>query len=453
MSKVSINQDTPLFHLAWPIFIETLLFMVMGNIDTFMLSHYSDLSVAAVGNANQMLGSLMILFNVATAAAGVMVAQYLGAKEYGALNRIYSLALWSNVGLAAILSALFIGFKSVIYSAMQLPSELLVDTNNYATTMVWALPMSAAYMVLSTIHKNHGMTRLTMQIAIVINILNIIGNYIFLYGPFGLPIIGVQGVALSTVISRSLGLVALLVSMAMTIKGSVSIRNLWPFPKELAKRFFHIGLPSAAEPISFQFSQVFIFAMINTLGTASITARLYASMVVMFTYLFALAIAQATQILTGHLVGAQRYDEAQKRVWQSLKKAWAATLTMSVITVLFRFQILGVFTDNPEIIALGAAVLLVDLFLEWGRATNITLIFSMRSAGDVHFPVIVGVISMWGISTLGAYLLGIHWGYGLVGIWMAMAVDEMSRGVIMVWRWRSGKWKGKRIVPMGAENR
>lgn len=446
MSKATITQNTPMFQLAWPIFIETLLFMLMGNIDTLMLSQYSDFSVAAVGNANQMLGSLMILFNVATAASGVMVAQYLGAKQNSELNRIYSLGVWANAGLAVILSSLFFLFKGSVFQWLNLPKELWVDTNAYITPMILSLPMAAAYMVLSTIHKNHGLTKLTMKIAIGINILNILGNYIFLYGPFGLPILGVQGVAISTVISRILGLLLLIYSLKVTIKGSISIRQLMPFPKTLAKSFFKIGLPSAAEPISWQFSQVVIFGMINTLGTVAITSRMYVNMIVMFTYLFAMAIAQATQIITGHLVGAGKYEEAQRLVWRSVRKAWVATLAVSILTVIFRFQLLQIFTKNPEIIALGAAVLLIDLFLEWGRATNITIIFSMRSAGDVRFPVVVGLISMWGLSTLGAYVLGIHWGFGLVGIWVAMASDEIIRGFIMVWRWRSRAWQGKSIV-------
>lgn len=446
MSRVHINENTSVFQLAWPIFIETLLFMLMGNIDTIMLSQYSDLAVAAVGNANQMMGSLMILFNVATAAAGVMVAQYLGAKAYAQLNRIYSLAIWSNVAFGLVLSIAFFALKIQFYRVMNLPTELWADTDAYLVVMIFALPFSAAYMVLSTIHKNSGLTRLTMQIAIGINMVNILGNYVFLYGPFGLPVLGVQGVAISTLFSRSIGLVIMMITLKTRIHGSASLKNLWPFPVDLARQFVKIGLPSAAEPISWQFSQVVIFAMINTLGTIAITAKMYANMIVMFTYLFALAIAQATQILTGHFVGANKYDAAQKLVWKSLKKALVVTFFMSLVTIFARVPLLRIFTNQEAVIALGASVILLDLFLELGRATNITLIFSMRASGDVNFPVIVGVFSMWGISTLGAYFLGIQMGWGLVGIWLAMSADEVIRGFIMIWRWRSGRWRGKRVV-------
>lgn len=444
--KPAITASTPVFQLAWPIFIETLLFMLMGNVDTLMLSQYSDLAVAAVGNANQMIGSLMILFNVSTAAVGVMVAQYLGARQHDILNRVYSLGVWVNVLAGALLATGFFLFKAQVYQWMNLPLELVADTDAYAVVLLGAMPFSAAYIVLSTIHKNHGLTKLTMQIAIGINILNIIGNYIFLFGPFGLPVLGVQGVALSTVISRGIGLLVMLYTLKSRIHGRLSMSLLWPLPKPLIQQFFRIGLPSAGEPISFQFSQVVIFSMINTLGTVAITARMYTNMLVMFTYLFALAIAQATQIITGHLVGAGDYDAAQSMVWRSVKKAWAVTLGMSCVLILLRVPLLHIFTDDPSIIALAASVMLVDLFLEWGRATNITLIFSMRAAGDVHFPVLVGIASMWGIATLGAYVLGLPLGLGLVGIWIAMAADEITRGFIMIWRWRAGGWRGKRIV-------
>ncbi|MCK8060003.1 MULTISPECIES: MATE family efflux transporter [unclassified Fusibacter] len=444
MNKIS--ENTSVFSLAWPIFIEMLLFMMMGNVDTFMLSRYSDSAVAAVGNANQMVNTINMLFTITTAATGIMITQYLGAKQEKKLNQVYSIATVFNVFIATVMTIGIFMFQSEFFKLINLPLELVTDTKSYLDVIMGFLVISAMYMTLSTIHKSHGNTKLTMYIALGINILNVIGNYIFLFGPLGLPVLGVKGVAISTVVSRSIGMLIMLSYLVLVMKQHIHLKNLIPFPKEMVKQFFKLGLPSAGEPISWQFSQMFIFAFINIMGTTTVTTRMYSMIIIWFTFLFAMAIAQATQIITGYLVGAGRYDDAYHLVFKSLRKAILASLTVSLLFVLFRYQLLGIFTDNKEIIELGAKILIIDLFLELGRVTNITVIFSMRAAGDVNFPVIVGILSMWGISTLGAYVLGIHLGWGLAGIWIAMTADEITRAIIMIFRWRSGKWRGRAIV-------
>ena len=106
---------------------------------------------------------------------------------------------------------------------------------------------------------------------------------------------------------------------------------------------------------------------------------------------------------------------------------------------------LSFFTDNINIIELGKKVMFVAFCLEFGRTSNIVIIQSMRAAGDVVFPTVLGICSMWGISVLFAYLLGLHFGLGLVGVWVAMASDEIIRGIVVFIRWIKGSWKGKRI--------
>lgn len=109
-------------------------------------------------------------------------------------------------------------------------------------------------------------------------------------------------------------------------------------------------------------------------------------------------------------------------------------------------SIMSLLTQNPEIVLLGASVLWVDIFVELGRAINIFSVNALRSAGDIYFPVTVGIVVMWLVSVLGSYLFGITLGWGLVGMWAAFALDEVIRGVIFVWRWRSMKWSDKAFI-------
>lgn len=441
-----IDENTNPLKLAIPIFIELLLFMFMGNVDTIMLSKYSDSAVAAVGNANQITNTLLILFNVASSATGIMVAQYIGASRREELNKIYTLGYGMNIILALFLGLTFSIFQADLFELVQMPKELFVDAKSYLSVIMTFLFVPALFSLSSVILKSHGITKLSMYLAILMNIVNIIGNYTFLFGPFGLPVLGVKGVAISTVVSRALAVLIMIIVLMKNLKMSVKISHLFPFPKMLFKQFIKLGLPSAGEPISYQFSQMVIFTFINMMGTTTVTSKIYVQIIVWFTFLGSMAIAQANQIVVGQLVGAGKEDAAYKITLKSFRQALIYTILISLLFIILRYKLIGIFSDNPEIIALGASILLIDIFVEIGRVSNLVIISALKASGDVNFPVGIGILSMWLVSTLLAYVLGIHFGLGLVGIWIAMASDEVLRGIIMFFRLKSGKWRGKRIV-------
>lgn len=441
-----LDETTNPIKLAGPLFIELLLFMIMGNVDTIMLSQYSDTAVAAVGNANQILNTLLILFNITSAATGIMVAQFIGASKKSELNQVYTLGYGLNLMLAFMIAGFLIVFQNAIFMRINMPMELYSDVKAYLNTTLAFLFVPAFFTLSSVILKSHGITKLSMYLAVLMNVVNIIGNYIFLFGPFGIPVLGVRGVAISTVLSRGLSMTIMLIVLVKHLNLSVKLKHLKPFPRALFSKYLKLGLPSAGEPISYQFSQMVIFSFINMMGTTTVTTKIYVQIIVMFTYLGSLAIAQANQIITGHLVGAGKYDDAYRITLFAFKKSIMITICVSVIFILLRFQLFRIFTDNVEIIKLGATILLIDIFVEIGRVTNLVIIFALKAAGDVNFPVGIGILSMWLVSTLGAYILGVHLNLGLVGIWIAMAADELLRGILMLGRLRKGKWRGKRIV-------
>ena len=186
--------------------------------------------------------------------------------------------------------------------------------------------------------------------------------------------------------------------------------------------------------------------LVGTLGAEAITARVYVQNIVFFVYVFALSVGQASQIMVGHLAGAGRFDEANRRNWSNLRMGIAANAILSLTAMLFRRQLIGLFTDNPEIIRLGALIMVVDILVEIGRAMNVVQSNSLRGAGDVRFTMIVAIVVMWSVGELSSWLLGIVAGLGLVGIWLGFALDEWVRGLTVILRWRSGAWKRMRLV-------
>lgn len=449
-SLKSKNSDAiikkSVFSLAWPIFFQSLLGVALGYIDTIMLSNYSDTAVGAIGNANSILGFLTLAFSVITSATGIMVSQYLGAGKKDEMNRIYTVALGFNLVLSAVISIVVFCFSNPLLNLMQVPEEMIPDADMYMKIVGGTIFTQAIINAFSQIFSSNGKTIFSMLVAFGMNIVNIIGNALFLYGPLHSLGLGVSGAAISTSVSRIFAVVASVIYFYVVIKGSFSLKYLKPFPTQILVRLLKLGIPTAGENISYNFSQLVITAFVNTMTIAAINAKIYANMLSMFNYMIAFSAAIATQIIVGHSVGAGDYDFAYKRVLKTLKMGLLVSISVAVINWILSPVTFRLFTDDPLTIRLGFAVMFISIFLEFGRTTNIVVINSMKAAGDVKFPTALAIVSMWGLSVLIAYVLGVKLGWGLAGVYIGMAADEIFRGIVVFIRWIKGTWRNKGII-------
>ena len=210
------------------------------------------------------------------------------------------------------------------------------------------------------------------------------------------------------------------------------------------KSLLSIGVPSAGENLSYQFSQVVITGFIAFVGDASLAARMYILNISMLCFLFTMAIAQGTQLLVARYIGARNYDRALKRGLKTLKIAMIVSAVVSLAVALIGEPILTVFTNDPTIIAVALPVLWAIVFIEPGRAMNIVLMGSLKSVGDVRFPVVIGMICMWGVAVVFSYFFAITLGMGLLGVWLAQGLDEWIRGLFALKRWVSQAWSKKK---------
>lgn len=440
------QKKLTLFALTWPIFIEILLYMLMGNADTLMLSQFSDESVAAVGVSNQILSLVIVMFGFVATGTSILIAQNLGAKNHKTAAEISAVSLGANLIFGLFLSIVLFLLSKPLLRMMDLPEELLDEANSYLIIVGGLSFVQAMIMTIGAIIRSYGFTRDVMYITIGMNILNVIGNYFFIFGPFGFPVLGVEGVAISTVVSRLIGLTAAVAVLLKRTEKALPFGMLFRFPKVHIKNLLKIGIPSAGEHLSYNGSQMVITIFIAALGTEALTSKVYAQNIMMFIFLFSIAISQGTQILIGHMVGAKDFDGAYKRCLKSLRQAIIISLSTAVLFAFFSSELMGIFTSNPDIIQVGSILILLTIILEPGRSFNLVVINSLRAAGDVKFPVYMGILSMWGVSVTLSYLLGIQFGLGLTGIWIAFIADEWLRGLLMLWRWRSKVWVHKSFV-------
>ncbi|MDP5277027.1 MATE family efflux transporter [Chengkuizengella axinellae] len=445
MSEKS-NKKLSLFHITWPIFIEFLLYIMMGTADTIMLSQYSDNSVGAVGISNQIQNFIILLFGIVVTGTTILISQNLGAENKKAAFEIGRTSISLNIVIGIALSLVLFISAPFALKLLNTTPELMSEAKAYLQITSAFLFIQALIMTASGIIRSHGFTRQTMYATLAMNLINVIGNYLFIFGPFGIPVLGVTGVAISTVVSRAIGLSILFIFLIRKVKQPIHFRHLFYFPKEHVKKLLKIGVPAAGEGLFYNTQQLTIVAFIGLLGTMFINTRIYVFNLIFYILLFSLAIGQGTQIIVGRHIGAGENEKAYKQVMRSLKIGMFISLMIAAIFYIVGEPLLSRFTDNAEIISLGLGLLLLTIILEPGRALNLVINNSLRAAGDVKFPVYMGAIFMWGVSVPTAYILGVHFGFGLYGIWIGYILDEWLRGLAMLWRWRSRVWEKMALV-------
>ncbi|MWC29451.1 MATE family efflux transporter [Paenibacillus sp. MMS18-CY102] len=440
------SKELNLFLLTWPIFLEIFLFMLMGIADTFMLSDLSDNAVSGVGAANQYMMIALLILEVIGNGASIVVAQYIGAKNHEGASRISALSVTLNLIVGLVISVFFLFMSGTMMEGMHLKGDTLDYATSYLGIVGGAIFLQAIINSVAAIVRVHGYTKEAMYVSLGMNLVHIIGNYVLIFGKFGAPELGVQGAAISSIVSRALASIVFFWLLYRVMKWRIQFQYYFNLTKEYIGKILKIGIPSAFEQVMYHACQIVFLYYATYLGDEALSARQYAQNISMFIYLFAFAVGVGTSIIVGRLVGANRQDEAYVRVWKSAWSASIVSVVVIAIVIIFRYSLMGIFTSNEEIIKLGAHVLLFSIVLETGRTINIILINSLRAAGDAKYPLWIGMITMVGISVPLGYLLVFKLDMGLPGIWLAIASDEWLRAIIMYFRWKSRKWEKHALV-------
>ncbi|MEX1029716.1 MAG: MATE family efflux transporter [Paenibacillaceae bacterium] len=444
-SNISVRKLS-LFTISWPIFVETALQMFLRTSDTFMLSSVGDDAVAAVGVANQIIMFNVIIMNFVSVGAAIVIAQYLGAKMRDEIPRLVATALPLNFLFGLLLSAIIVFFNTSLLGIFGLEEALFSQAKIYLIIVGGTLFVQAVMITISAIVQVHGFTRDTMVVVIGMNLFHVALNYCFIYGAIGFPQLGVTGVAISTLISQILGLTANL----LVLNRRVQIKLLWKdivrWKRDHVTKILKVGIPSSASQLSYFASQIVTTIFIASLGSELLTTRIYTQNIMFFVMILAISLGRGLQIIVGHLIGAREFEEANKQVMLNLGRSLILTLCAMSIIAIFRYPLLKLFTHDPDILSIGAVLILLGFLMEPGRNFNILLERSLQATGDMRFTMGTSVIVIWVFSIPLIYLLGLHWSYGLIGMWVGLIADEWVRGFILFLRWKSKAWVHKALV-------
>lgn len=440
------QPDLRLFRLAWPIFLELFLFMLMGTADTLMLSGVSDEAVAAVGVVNQYIYICILVMGVISNGASVVVAQYLGARRSEEASQIAALSITLNLVLGLTVSTGLLLFGGAILARMNLEGQVLAYARTYLGIAGGFLFLQALINIFASLIRTYGFTRQSMLVSMGMNLLHVPCNALLIFGLLGFPRMGVAGAAISTVVSRSVALVVFVWMLYRVMDVRMVFRNYMTFSRDYIRKILKVGIPSALEQFTYQACQTVFIYYVTFLGPVALASRQYAMSVSQYVYLFSLAAGMGTAIIVGRLVGANQGDDAYRRGLETLKWSVAVTVLVDVVAILFRKPLVGLFTNNGDIIQLTSQVIALSLVLESGRSFNLVLVNALRAAGDATFAAYMGFISMIGLSLSLGYVLVFHLHMGLAGVWLAIAADEWTRGIVFWHRWKSRAWEKQSLV-------
>lgn len=405
-----------------------------------MLGGYSDYAVGAVGIVNQILNMIFLLFSVVTTGTSVLCARYSGSHDMQSTKRIVTVSIILNITFGLVVSLMLYLFADKILQMMEIRQEMYNDALSYMKLVGGFAFLQAISLTLSAILRSLQRPKFPMIAIFIVNIVNIIGNYILIYGHFGAPELGTSGAAISTIISRTISVIFLSFSLFHIVLKDYKKQDIINISKKKFKEILHIGLPSAGELISYSTAQVVATYFINLISNEAIIARTYVINIVMISYLFSFSVAQSNSIMVGFLIGEQHCNAAHKLTLFSVRASIIISIIIGIIVAISSKFIIGSLSDSIEVLAYTAIVVWIDVILEVGRALNMIVIQALRAAGDYIFPVAFGALSVWGISVGVAYLLGIYFAIGLVGIWIGFMLDENFRGWTMLHRWNKKGW-------------
>jgi len=440
-----------LWHLTWPLFVSLSLSLSLIFTDAFFLSRISDAAAGAAGALNPLLGATVVLFSSIGQAGASVAGRLLGARRHRELPGTYLALLAFNFSVGILVSLLLFILHPYLPGWLGLRGASEAYGQTYLGVLGSFQFLKAVQIAYGNVLNSRGQTRWVMIEAVATNVTNISLNTAMAEGLWGLPKPSVAAVTGATVISLMFGMLFTIAVVHLKLRIRFPMRISLAELRARLRPILRIGLPSATEPISYQSAQVVINLFVISYGASALAARTYvSSFISISTILWSIALGIGTQIAISHRVGAGKFEEANRELHRALRLAIGGNLLIAILLALFQRPLLGLLTHDPQILHLAAPLFGIAIVGEMGRAVNIVAGGALRSSGDARWSAVVGGSMMWGIGVSSAFLLGTLFGLGLTGIWLGMALDETTRGIVNYLRWRTGRWRTFSALSSGA---
>lgn len=434
--KVTTSIGTiSLFSLAIPMIIECVMNNLLGTVSTIVLSGYSQNAVTAVGSSNSLISMFSILMSVVYTGVSVVISNFIGAEDLRKARESVLIALVMCVFISVCCSVILVNCRYQLMDFMNLSGSVAEDAARYFQIRITFLVIPTISSLLSSVLRCYGYASATVIVGLTANVCNLLLSIFVIHFAQYSPVTGVTGVATACVVSQ---LIALIIVTMLFFKFKMKMQAPPNMEEalDIAGRILKIGIPTGLSSSSFTISQTIITSFVALMGMHMVNAKVYFSSILCYVYLFSMNVGNANSILVGRLYGAGRVEQADRANRQLVKITVTVNMIISLVVFALRKPLMSMFTDDPEIIQLTFAIMLIDIIVEQARAVSQVYEYALRATGDVLFTVAILVVSCWCCSIGLAYILGIKCGMGLVGCWIGLAIDESIRAITTYFRWQ-----------------
>lgn len=437
------NKD--LKKLIVPLVFEQLLALLVGLADTLMISSVGEAAVSGVSLVDTINILLINIFTAFGTGGAVIAGHYLGKQnEENARKAGWQILLFSFVS-SVVITAIFLFFHNGLLRLIigSVEADVMENAKAYLVVTAISFVPLAVYNACAGLFRTMNDSKTTLYISLFMNVLNVIGNAVLIYGAR----IGTLGAAISTTFSRSVAAIVIFILMfdrkrVINFRGQMTLR----FRPDMLKKILYIGLPNSLENSLFQLGKILTISMISTMGTYAIAANAVCNTLAAFNILPGTAVGSAIVAIVSVCIGAGEIDQARYYTKKLMKLAELSLILMSVLIILGSGWIINFYHLSPEATQLARQVIIYHAVMAvFAWILSFLLPNTFRAAGDVVMPMAVAIASMWIFRLAFAYILGIYMGLGLMGVWIAMTIDWIFRAVCFAVRFKGHKWERKLI--------
>ena len=432
--------------LSWPVIVENLLQSLIGFVDTALVGHLGTDALAGVGGAQQITWLVTTLLSAVMMGATVLVAHAIGAGNGAEARRTFRQALLLSAGVAAILTVTLYALALPFVDFLGLDHQAAADGVLYLQISGLITPVMVGMFVGSAVLRGTGDTRTPMFITAFINVINAGAAWALIYGAGPIPALGVAGSAWAAGIARLVGCALLLwVFLRPTHVLSLRERIPWRLDRSLVRRMLGIGIPTAGEQFMMSLGITLYGIIVIGLGTQVYATQRASMMIVQMSFLPGFGFAMAATTLVGQALGAGRVRQAEEGVWIAARWCVAMMSLIGAGFALFGEPLMHLFTDDPAVAKLGGEVLAIICWNQPFMGLGNVLAGGLRGAGDTRYPMWVTMIGIWLVRLPVGWFLGVALGLGLHGIYAVYVGDAFVRSMLMLYRWRRGRWKTMQV--------
>ena len=451
MAELTLNHE-PMFprkallRLIIPLVIEQLLAVTIGMADTVMVTSTGEAAVSGISLVDSINILLIQIFSALATGGAVVAAQYLGRREHQMANQAAKQLIYASTGVALVVTLFSLLLRNWILRLVfgNIDPEVMANAQTYFWLSALSYPFLALYNAGAALFRAMGNSKVSMLTSLVMNLVNICGNAMLIYG-FGW---GVAGAGAASLVSRALGAVVMTVLICKP-RNVIHTDQLWriTFKPQMVRNILRLGIPNGLENGMFQVGKLIVQGLVATLGTASIAANAIANSLTSLAIIPGAAIGMGMVTVVSQCVGARDYDQAMGYTKKLMGITYLATGGLNLFVFLLAGPLVGLFNLSEAAATLATQVVRTySAFCIFIWPAAFTMPNALRAAGDAKFTMTVSVFSMWLFRVGCCYLMIQLFHIGLMGAWYAMYIDWIFRAIVFFIRLRSGKWKSAKVI-------